>query len=67
MFLYPLLLDRYGKSTLKEYFLTYLDGAELDEIYRRFGFLGTLHRALFLDVWLPLDGRKQHVPGQVAA
>jgi len=58
MFLYPLLLDRYGKSTLKEYFLTYLDGAELDEIYRRFGFLGTLQRALFLDVWLPYQLQK---------
>ncbi len=53
MFLYPLLLNRFGRGTLKEYFLTHLDGAELDEVYRRFGFLGATRRAMLLDVWLP--------------
>jgi len=53
MFLFPLLLTRFARSTLKEYFLSYLDGADLDDIYRRFGFFGSLRASLWLDVWLP--------------
>ena len=52
MFLYPLLLSRHGRSSLKEYFLSHIDGLELAEVYRRFGFSGSLWTAM-LDLWLP--------------
>ncbi|MCH7611928.1 MAG: hypothetical protein IIB45_01060 [Candidatus Marinimicrobia bacterium] len=52
MFLYPLLLARCGRTSLKEYFLSNIDGMEPAEVYRRFGFLGALGASL-LDLWLP--------------
>ncbi len=53
MFLFPLLLQRYHGCSLKEYFLASLDGAELDEVYRRFGFVSAMRPSLWMDVWLP--------------
>ncbi len=53
MFLFPLLMSRFGRTTLKEYFLSNLEGADLDNVYDRFGFLGSLRASLWLDVWLP--------------
>jgi SAM-dependent methyltransferase len=52
MFLYPLLLSRSGRTSLKEYFLSNIDGMEPAEVYRRFGFFGALGASI-LDLWLP--------------
>lgn len=71
MFLYPLLLNCHGRGTIKEYFLSHIDGAQLDEVYDRFGFLGAMRRALLLDVWIPrqlarlLPSGGQKLRGQV--
>lgn len=53
MFLHPLLLCRYRRCSLKEYFVSNIDGADHDDIYRRFGGFFALRPALLLDVWLP--------------
>lgn len=53
MFLYPLLMVRHHRCSLKEYFLSNLDGADLDEMYRRFGFFSAMRPSLWMDVWLP--------------
>ena len=63
MFLYPLLLARCGRTSLKEYFLSNIDGMEPAEVYRRFGFLGALGASL-LDLWLPLH---RHCPSDPPA
>jgi SAM-dependent methyltransferase len=46
-------LHVHKRGSLKEYFLGNLDGAELDEVYRRFGFFGAARPTLWLDLWLP--------------
>lgn len=53
MFLFPLWLSIYKRCTLKEYFLANLDGADLDDVYDRFGSVRSLAPSMCMDLWLP--------------
>lgn len=53
MFLYPLLLEAYGRGSIREYFLAHLDGMELDDVYARLGGWRCVRPATLLDIWLP--------------
>lgn len=53
MFLHPLLLTFHRKCSLKEYFLSHLDGLDLADMYDRFGFPAAMKRSTWFDIWLP--------------
>ena len=53
MFVYPLLLCRYSGWDLRSYFLANLDGLDVRQVSRAFGWLEKLHPPLLFDVTLP--------------
>ena len=59
MFLYPLLLNKFKNFDIKGYYLSNINGMDIQEVTRIFGISGSLRPLLFLDIFLPyLLGKK---------
>jgi SAM-dependent methyltransferase len=52
MFLFPLFMHRYAAGDTKAYFLAYMDGMDIEQVYRCLGGWRTLRPGLFMDVFL---------------
>ncbi|MBN1589115.1 MAG: class I SAM-dependent methyltransferase [Pirellulales bacterium] len=52
MFLFPLLLGRYRAVDTKGYFLSHIDGMEVEQVYRTLGAATSLRPILLVDVFL---------------